>query len=120
MEIVVFLLMLSFMAIPFLISPFISWLTHKDMTRGKCDTCKKSDFKTFKRLFIDCDMRPMKHFKGSWENESNDSEYHASIFKFKGKGLIMKNPIEYLKVIFFMRTLRKHIENGNEIEWYDN
>lgn len=87
----------------------IDWLVHKDMTKSHSNVHGKGTFNQFKKHF----NNPKIHWEnsGSWKtsafDHSTNSEYHANIIRFFGFGMVMKNPIELIKVRLYMRKYFK-------------
>jgi len=97
---------------------FVIWAsydTHIIMVKKYTNKYGKANYNIFVQEFNKCKW-DTERWKGSLFDYSTDSEIHASIIKFNGIGMIMQNPIEYLKMIYYVYQYNKKIKREEEIE----
>jgi len=75
---------------------WIDYRTHISMVKSSTKEYGKANYNIFFQEFNKCKW-DIKRYKGSLFDKSTNSEIHASIIQFNGVGMIMQNPIEYLK-----------------------
>lgn len=89
------------------------YVVHIDMVKQHTEMYEYSSFDEFKNQFN----------KQSWDTLNSDdlislnhrSRIYAGIIEFNNIGMIMENPIEYLKA---KRFITKYIKNKNIKGWY--
>ena len=100
----VFIMLLVIVSLAYLNVIHIPWAVHRSMVRENNSSYGKTDHKKFVEEFNKVEWIYKESFKDSLFSIDNKDQVHASIIEFNGKGMIINNPISYLKV-------RKHIEN---------
>lgn len=85
------------------------WQVHIDMTKRNSDKYGYGNFDLFKREFVKYNWES-KRWKDSLFDYNTNSQYHAGIIQFVGIGMIMRNPIDWIKV---KRYVAQHIKETN-------
>jgi len=83
----------------------IDWSVHRKMTVDNCNTWDYGNFEAFKKQYSTIDWKRRDQWSDSVFDYQSDSEIHASIIKFKGKGMVL-TPFSYLQYWFWHR---KHV-----------
>lgn len=115
--VVIFIVM--FVAFMFYIFFFrIDWETHIEMTEKQGVDYGWGSFADFKREFdkYEWDSRGWK--ESGWDRENN-SEFHASIVVFNGKGMLLKSPIDWYKASSYAKNHIKSKIVDNRVRNYD-
>jgi hypothetical protein len=102
----------------------VSYSTHKDMVRTSTRQYGYGTFEDFKREFA----KRKWIYRSLWRDSlfgSDDSydcgnKLHASIIEFDGKGMMIKNSIEYLKVRIYIAEAVRIAKNRDLVDWSDN
>jgi len=89
---------------PKMILLFASYYAHKCQVRRYTDRWDYSDFETFLKEFRKREWKIYEEIENSLESKEGDSEIHAGVVNFDGKGMVMKNAWEF-------RKMEKFIEN---------
>ena len=100
---------------------FVKWLTHIYMIKLFTSYYGKSNFKTFKKHFDMLDGLWIQHI---WDDSlfyfsdtKGDSEFHADIIQFEGKGMIL-NPVDYIKACLYAKKyINKNFKKSENIKW---
>ena len=92
----------------------VDYEVHINQVKNYTKKYGKGNYTVFIQEFNKCKW-DSKYFKGSLFDRSSDSELHASIIKFKGVGMIMQNPIEYLKMLYYVRQYKAHFNKEEEL-----
>lgn len=91
--------------------------THKKMTINFSDSFGYAKFEDFIREFKNIQWQKLDNFPGSFFQIDTDSEIHASIIKFNGKGMVLSNAFEYKKFKHFMKELAGSNKKSPTIDW---
>jgi len=92
----------------------VDYRTHIDMVKSCTKEYGRANYNIFFQEFNKCKW-DVKRYKGSLFDKSINSEIHANIIQFNGVGMIMQNPIEYLKVRFHLYQYLKEINKEEEL-----
>jgi hypothetical protein len=81
----------------------VSWFVHIEMTTGNTLKHGWGSYSTFKYHFAQYEWSNENgHYKGSLWNREEGCEYHASIIKIGGVGMLINNPFSYILVVIYM------------------
>lgn len=100
---VLILIVASFLCIP--------WQTHLDMTKDYSKVYGKANYKKFIEEFEKIDWNRDDWFENSYFHYESDSKIHANIYKFNGKGMLMRTPYDYYRVYRYLKNKR------NTVNW---
>jgi len=105
---------------------FIPWSVHKDMTINHSRKWGRGTFPEFAKAFLAEEWEwggnpdRLADFPESFFNHAEDSEIHASIYKFKGVGMTL-GFIDYWKAHFFLKDKineqKSKFGKGNTKSW---
>lgn len=94
---------------------YVEYGTHIDQVKQFTKPYGKASYNAFVEEFEKHSWQQSNVFKNSLFDYPNNSEIHASIIKFNGVGMIMKSPIEYWKMWYYMR---QYFKNKNIVKEY--
>jgi len=98
----------------------IDYGVHISQVKDHTERYGKSSNNIFIQEFNKCEWDNSR-WKGSLFDYSRDSQIHAGIIKFNGIGMIMQNPIEYLKMLYFVNQYKtkakREVEMKNNHVW---
>ena len=101
---------------------FVDWTTHKDMVRDNTETYGYAGYKEFVREFHKVEWSYREQWGDSLFSQdtfSHEGYYHASIIKFNDRGMIIKNPIEYLRVRKYVKKYIKENFGKTLVNWME-
>ena len=107
---IIILMILLFILIIGSIILLLDYSIHVSMTKEHSNKFGKANYNIFIQEFNKYEW-DTKSWSGSLFNHPSNSQIHASIIKFNGIGMIMKNPVEYLKMIIYVY---KYVKNAND------
>ncbi|WP_442636515.1 hypothetical protein [Rossellomorea marisflavi] len=107
---------LTFITVTFSMIP---WITHIQMVRDSGIDYGWANYKAFKREFAKYNWTHDGVYENSLFDYNNGCKLHASIFKFDYKGMIMYNPIEYLRSVLHIQKHFKSISSPKrkKVDW---
>jgi len=110
------LIILSSITVALVIIYIMLWIVHIEMTKENTQKYGWGNYEKFLREFKKYNWE-----NGGWEKSLFDyetnSQLHASIIKFEGKGMLL-DPISYLRtVIFVRRYIKNHIDEKEIVQW---
>jgi hypothetical protein len=121
MMISLFLIVLAIVA---LIVVIACWAAHLEMTRSRNYPCGWGTYRTFKREFHKLKWKANPSWESSLFNGEdgcgyNDNYLHAAIFKFGGRGMMMRTPWDYILASLLIRKEAKKLlyKQSNKIKW---
>ena len=108
--------MLMFIVGVFIVVYGIFWVVHINMTKESTQKYGWGNYETFLREFKKCNWENRGWEESLFDYETN-SQLHASIIKFKGKGMLL-DPLSYLRVVIFVRRyIKNHIDEKEVVQW---
>jgi len=84
---------------------WINFIIHKSMTRENSKKQAVGTYWDFLYQFNQQEWENDNVWESSFFNRETDSKYHASIIKFNGVGMIMKNTLHYFLVGWYIFRL---------------
>jgi hypothetical protein len=113
-------------AIVGLIVVFACWISHLEMTRSDRYPCGWGNYRTFKREFYKKEWKANIAWKSSLFNKDEDlyghdhNYLHAGIFKFDGKGMMMRTPWDYILANLLIRKEAKKqlVAQKVKVDWH--
>lgn len=91
----------------------VVWSTHAEMTRTNSDGWGYGTRAQFWQQFHRHKWERGRDWPKSWFDYSTDSEIHASIIRFDGKGMVLR-PWDYWRVT---RALKRMRSDGAPVVW---
>lgn len=85
--------------------------SHERMTKKHSDNYGYGNFKKFQTEFYKKNWEISKTWNNSFFHHPSNSEIHASIIKFDGIGMVISNPIDYIKVQKMLNRIYKEEQN---------
>lgn len=119
MELAIIVLPAAFLMV-FLGFLCIPWLTHREMTKDYTSQYGVGSYKDFVRQFKKVKWtRSRYNIKSSIFSEDQTDSYHASVIKFNGRGMIIKDPVSYAFVVLYVRKyIKTTFEDKRKVnEW---
>lgn len=85
------------------------WFVHISQTKDDSSTYGWGNYKKFIREFEKCnwDNEGGEWNYSMWDREKR-SRYHAGIIQFNGIGMIINNPVDYVRVVMYTRKFYRN------------
>lgn len=90
----------------------ISWTVHRDMVKTTCKQWDYADFNAFVIEFEETEWEKQVRDNESLFNRNEQSQIHASIIKFRGKGMVLY-PWSWFRFKLFER---KHVYKQTRVK----
>jgi len=100
------------------ISLFAIIMNNNYSAKHRADICGKGNYKLFKAYFFKCELKLVGRGNDGWISRKTDSRCRVGTIIFEGKGMIINNPYDWLRILFFMFKMRRdHIKRDNKHDY---
>lgn len=101
------------------IGSMMDWIVHISMVKEQTTQYGWAGHKKFIEQFHKAEWEYQPYWRKSlFGKEYEKDQYHANIFKFNSKGMIINNPVSYLIVkLYVSGYIKETYNNGKTDEW---